>query len=342
MRVFDLLCCFLLFVLASNLGHADLLVCDFDNDRIVRYSNSGEFIEDFIPSGTGILDGPNRILEGPKGDFFVSSSNNNSILRYSATGQFLGNFALGGNLVEIQSLRFGPDGDLYVGDNGDLKQFDGENGLFIRTAINLSGDLNEIRFEPGSGNVVIKSNDDVARYEIDFEDQQNDNSLFFVDFNGNGRFVFGPGLGVEDDIYLHLNSNPSQIHRISATNGAFLQIFAFSVPGIGGTFGNPISFSPTGDLIVGDRNNQRIDVFSGTTGAFKMTLIDSLGYEPIDAIFTGVLAGDVNGDGTIDLLDVQSFVDALTSTNFVPEADINGDGEVDLLDVAPFVALLTC
>ena len=53
------------------------------------------------------------------------------------------------------------------------------------------------------------------------------------------------------------------------------------------------------------------------------------------------LIGDVNGDGAIDLLDVQPFVLVLTSGNFQCEADINEDGAVDLLDVQPFVLLLS-
>ena len=54
----------------------------------------------------------------------------------------------------------------------------------------------------------------------------------------------------------------------------------------------------------------------------------------------GVLLGDVNGDGVVSLLDVQPFVDLLTTGGFQPEADVNQDGVVSLLDVDPFVALL--
>ena len=53
------------------------------------------------------------------------------------------------------------------------------------------------------------------------------------------------------------------------------------------------------------------------------------------------LLGDVNCDGIVNLLDVGPFVDAITSSKFVPKADINDDGMVNLLDVAPFVALLS-
>jgi hypothetical protein len=54
-----------------------------------------------------------------------------------------------------------------------------------------------------------------------------------------------------------------------------------------------------------------------------------------------VLKGDVNGDGLVNLLDVQPFVAAVASGTFIPEADCNCDGVVNLLDVAPFVAILS-
>lgn len=52
------------------------------------------------------------------------------------------------------------------------------------------------------------------------------------------------------------------------------------------------------------------------------------------------ILGDVNCDGSVDLLDVTPFVDALTDGTFIDKADINQDGEVNLLDVGPFVDLL--
>jgi len=55
---------------------------------------------------------------------------------------------------------------------------------------------------------------------------------------------------------------------------------------------------------------------------------------------TGVLKGDVNMDGFINLLDVAPFVDAISTGEFIPEADVNCDGVVNLLDVEPFIALL--
>ena len=53
------------------------------------------------------------------------------------------------------------------------------------------------------------------------------------------------------------------------------------------------------------------------------------------------LLGDVNLDGTVDLLDVAPFVELLANSTFQIEADINSDGFVNLLDIAGFVDLLS-
>ena len=53
-----------------------------------------------------------------------------------------------------------------------------------------------------------------------------------------------------------------------------------------------------------------------------------------------LLLGDVNCDGVVDLLDIEPFVDAITTGTFSVKSDVNEDQVVDLLDVAPFVAIL--
>jgi hypothetical protein len=60
--------------------------------------------------------------------------------------------------------------------------------------------------------------------------------------------------------------------------------------------------------------------------------------------------GDVNCDGTVDLHDINPFVQVLTDTQgyeqtypgcWLENADINSDGSVNFGDINPFVALLT-
>ena len=54
-----------------------------------------------------------------------------------------------------------------------------------------------------------------------------------------------------------------------------------------------------------------------------------------------VLLGDLNVDGSVNLLDVQPLVDAINLNFFQTEGDINSDGSVNLLDVQPFIDALT-
>ncbi len=56
---------------------------------------------------------------------------------------------------------------------------------------------------------------------------------------------------------------------------------------------------------------------------------------------SGVILGDVNMDGSVNLLDVGPFVQLIADQEFQDEADINQDGFVNLLDVGPFVTLIT-
>ena len=61
----------------------------------------------------------------------------------------------------------------------------------------------------------------------------------------------------------------------------------------------------------------------------------------VEPITKPILLGDVNLDGSVNLLDVSAFISSISSGgDYLPEADINLDGANDLLDVAGFVDLL--
>ena len=85
------------------------------------------------------------------------------------------------------------------------------------------------------------------------------------------------------------------------------------------------------DFILTTKATTRIDLIDITGDEFG----ESAEYNS----FT--IAGDVNRDGKLDLLDVAPFVDLISSGQFQGEADINNDNLVNLLDVNPFIDLLT-
>ncbi len=75
-----------------------------------------------------------------------------------------------------------------------------------------------------------------------------------------------------------------------------------------------------------------LDMFMATCDDYHMFINQA---EP------AVVLGDINGDGSVNLLDVTPFIDLITSNEFQAAGDINMDGTVDLLDVAGFVDLLS-
>ena len=53
------------------------------------------------------------------------------------------------------------------------------------------------------------------------------------------------------------------------------------------------------------------------------------------------LLGDVNGDSTVNFLDISPFIVVLSAGGFQTEADINQDGNVNFLDISPFIKILS-
>ncbi|NER31907.1 MAG: hypothetical protein F6J89_30955, partial [Symploca sp. SIO1C4] len=95
-----------------------LFVGSFENDAVLRYdTETGEFIDTFVNSGSGGLDGPVALTFGPDDNFYVISILTDSVLRYDGqTGEFIDSFVSSGSggLDSPQDLTFGSDGNLYV------------------------------------------------------------------------------------------------------------------------------------------------------------------------------------------------------------------------------------
>jgi hypothetical protein len=88
-----------------------------------------------------------------------------------------------------------------------------------------------------------------------------------------------------------------------------------------------------------------------TPGTLAVT-VTKHNYLPYTADVTvGLLLADVNGDGSVNVFDIDPFVLALTmgEAEFLSQhatwhywaADCNQDGAINVFDIDPFVALLT-
>jgi hypothetical protein len=102
---------------------------------------------------------------------------------------------------------------------------------------------------------------------------------------------------------------------------------------------SPITYEELWDLGILQANG--LSGPDGETFADSFDVTGSLGAD--DYMLTAISdpdydLGDVNQDGEVNGLDVDPFVDRVTTGDFQAEADMNGDGAVNGLDVDPFVA----
>lgn len=90
------------------------------------------------------------------------------------------------------------------------------------------------------------------------------------------------------------------------------------------------------------RSRVSFPVQQGQTYSIRISTLPDAGNTRLNYEFLeGVFFGDLNSDSSVDLLDIEPFIDLLSAQEYVPAADMNFDGEVDLLDIEPFVALLS-
>jgi DNA-binding beta-propeller fold protein YncE len=116
-------------------------VASSNTNSIQAYDiETGTYLGDFVPPGSGGLLNPIGTSFGPDGDFYVSSSGNSSVKRYDGrTGEYVGDHVpsgLGG-LNFPRAIAFGGrNGDLYVcsTDSNEVLKFDRATGAFLGVA----------------------------------------------------------------------------------------------------------------------------------------------------------------------------------------------------------------
>lgn len=203
-----------------------------------------------------------------------------SVLRYDeGTGAFLNEFVPpgSGGLFGPKGLVFGPDGNLYVVQDGanNVLRYDGKTGMFIGAFFPPgSGGLlspDALVFGP-DGNLYVTSSvtNSILRY--------NGSTGVFIDAfvpTGHGGLVFPLGLVFGPDGNLCVSSSfTGSVIRYDGTTGAFIDTF---VPSGSGGLSSPygLVFGLDGHLYVSGAANDAILRYDGRTGIFVDAFVHS-------------------------------------------------------------------
>ncbi len=288
---------------------ASLFVSSYDNDRVVRYSFRSRLPSIFVPSGSGGLNGPSKLIFGDDGYLYISDQVNDQILRFDAmTGEFQDIFVAAGSggLNTPTGLDFGPDGNLYVVSHStsSVLRYDGDDGSFIDAFVPTGSGLNGptgLIFGP-DGNLYVCSfnSDKVLRFNGTTGAPLGD----FVTAGSGGLdaprgLVFGP----DGNLYIAEQYNDS-VRRYNGTTGDFIDVF---VPSGSGTLdrANDVAFGPDGVLYVPSYNNDKILCYDGSDGTFLYQLPNDFLDGPAWVAVGGQHTATAVSEGTAPVFDLK-------------------------------------
>lgn len=275
-----------------------LLVSSGGDNSIKQYDETtGEYIRDFVTSGSGGLLNPQGLAIGTNSNLFVSSSDTNSIKEYNGTtGEYIGDFVSSSSgLLDPNGLTFGADGSLFVtsssipgsetpGTPGERRsgvlQYD-TTGELLNTI--STGFIGELVRGPQPVDVVLGGPDNTLFVSSDLErSNRGDVSEYDPTTGASIGFGVGPdffnpgGLAIGGNFLYYTESVPNpSIGRIDLVNKIIDPLFV-----------NPnlsefviqfedVAIGENGNLFVSDSISDSIKQYDGITGDFLGDFIAS-------------------------------------------------------------------
>ncbi len=215
-------------------GSGDVWITDHNNDRVEKFSATGQFLASYGSkgSGNGQFNGPTGIdINKSSGNVYIVDSGNNRIEELSSTGTFVRAFGTAGSesgeLNDPWGVKIDPAGNVWVADtkNNRVQEFSA-TGTFIAAYGSV-----------GTGNAQFKEPEDIA-------------------FSGGNMYV--------------TDSGNNRVQELSMT-GSYIRQFG-SEGDYDGQFEKPegIAVDSAGNVYVVDTGNNRIQEFT-PSGAFLAT-----------------------------------------------------------------------
>ena len=294
-----------------------------------------------------------------------------------AANAFIAAHELGHLLGLRHADSFGPIGegilpgfDLFYSPSygGPMNAFESEShimatpaiGIFLNLGLTFLSERSSVKLtfaEVGQTTLDIENNDSIANaQEIILQNQLVPNTI--LDGQNASVFDFSVSSAVVEGTLDRL-TDPQDVFQFEAKAGDLFNMELIS------NVVNILAIDPIDtEISVFDSTGAFVDYFG--TDAFNESELESTdailidltipadgtyfvqvdasfdetgNYELLVYRFNGI-RGDVNCDGTVDLLDIGPFVDAILSGDNTPKADINNDNVVNLLDIGSLVDLL--
>ncbi|MGB3237240.1 MAG: NHL repeat-containing protein [Geitlerinemataceae cyanobacterium] len=255
---------------------------DLGGSNVLKFDEfTGEFLGEFIATGSGGLSSPDDLTFGPDGNLYISSGNDSAtpetepsaILRFDGkTGTFLDVFAKSDRLNRPYGNAFGPDGNFYVASflSDEILRFDGKTGDFLdvfASGNQLPGGLNgpnDLLFTP-DGKLLVTTQGSVAvNGAADFSfglpsqilkfDLATGTSSIFADQPQPSPDSFGfvsfLGLAISPDGKLFASDFANGIRTYDLGTGELLDFISTNYTGTSpsNNFIGSLAFTPNGNL----------------------------------------------------------------------------------------------
>jgi DNA-binding beta-propeller fold protein YncE len=255
----------LLFCMVCTSARGDFLASDDLNDQVMRYSNTGGPLGNFVQAGAGGLNAPFSMAWGPDGNLYVGGGGGNQLKVFNGQN--------GAYLRDVPTSLEGSWFGMFFTPNGDLL---GCLGNSIYRLDPLTGAVKATIGDPGlrtpgkmilapDGKVIVGSNTGgtSAIFKLDLSN----NSLAQFIPSGQIQGAFGFDYGPDGFLYAAALNQGEDVYRINPNTGQVLGIFADNT-----TSRAPLDvmFTPTNQLWVSGLLSGNLSRFNATSGEFEL------------------------------------------------------------------------